>query len=332
MASRSTFTAWMMLAGAAIYGPAAAIIVDEPAGSTAAWLGVVSGTFFASYAATRAGVSRSQFEMSRDFSMRGALAGVLFADAVDATSNKERASGAFLVGLGSTIAGYHLAKNLTLSEVSAATFGSTATALTAWGLLGATGSFTNYSQNDAATLLAAGLVGLPAGLLYQRSVPHFISSGDVRAIGAIGGLGALTGLTIATRFGGMSEEGAAAAATAGFVTGLVAGDLFLARPFDHTRSEGFLLGLGTVAGALAGAAPFVIGDPNDARKWLVGATLGAALGAWGTTVLSNPGPGSQRTARAPVDRGRPRLAMNPINAAFAATGMHGTFPLVTLAF
>jgi hypothetical protein len=332
--SRTSFTARMMTSAALIYGPAAAIIVDEPAGSTAAYLGVVSASFFASYAATRGGATKAQASMAGDFSIRGAVAGSLLADALNMSNSKETATSVFLIGLASTIAGYHIARPLTLAEVSAATFGSTAAGLTAWGIMAATGSTQeeDYSRNDAAAILAGGIAGLPLGLWYQRTSPHYISSGDVRAISVGGAIGALTGITIATRFRNVDERAAAAALTAGFLAGVAGGDLFLARPFDHTRPEGFILGLGTLAGALAGATPFVIADTDSPDKWLVGATLGAVLGAWGTTVLSAPAAGTARTAlRIPSPDGT-RLALHPLNAAFATTRVRGTFPLVSYSF
>lgn len=335
--SRSAFTARMMLASAAIYGPAAAVIVGEPAGGTAAYLGVVSASFFASYAATRGGgVTRAQSMMASDMAIRGAGAGWLLADALNSDDSKERATGIFLVGLGSTVAGYQLAKRLSVAEVSATTFGSTAAGLTALGILAGTGSLENsdYSRNDAAPILAAGIAGLPLGLWYQRAAYHNITSGDVAAIGVIGALGALTGVTIATRFADVTERQGALAMTAGFVGGLVAGNFVLASRYDHTRPEGFLLGLGTIAGTLAGAAPFIIADNElSSSRWLVGATLGGMLGAWGTTVLSAPAPGTTRIAfLAPVERRTGRVTLQPMNAAFAAARVKGTFPLATLSF
>lgn len=335
--SRSAFTARMMLASAAIYGPAAAVIVGEPAGGTAAYLGVVSASFFASYAATRGGgVTRAQSMMASDMAVRGAVAGWLAADALNSRRAKERATGIFLVGLGSTIAGYHAARNLTVAEVSASSFGSTAAGLTALGILASAGSLENddYSRNDAGAILAAGIAGLPLGLWYQRTAAHAITSGDVGAIRVMGALGALAGVTVATRFAGVSERQRAMGLTAGFLGGLVVGDRVMASMYDHTRAEGYLLGLGTLAGALAGAAPFVIADSNlSGDRWLVGATLGGILGAWGTTVLSAPASGTVRTAyRAPVERRAGRLTMLPVNAAFAAARVKGTFPVVTLTF
>lgn len=333
--SRAAFTLRMMAAAATIYGPAAWVIVGEPAGGFAAYLGVVSASFFGSFAATRSGTSRAQSELASDFAVRGAGAGWLLADALNSTDDKERATGIFLVGLGSTIAGYHVAKQLTVPEVSSMTFGSTAAGLTTLGLLVATGSVNNsdYSRNDAAPILAAGVAGLPLGLWYHRTAPHFITSGDVRAMAITGALGALTGITVVSRFKDAEEKSAAAAATAGWVAGLVAGDLFLARRYDHTRAEALLLGLGTVAGALAGAAPFVIADKGESSRFLVGSTLGAALGLWGTTVLSNPAPGTaNRASGSPIERRVGRVSLHPLNAAFAATRVTGTFPVVTLAF
>lgn len=332
--SRAAFTSRMMMAAFMIYGPAAATIVGEAAGGTAAYLGVVSGSFFASYAASRQGTSRAQMDLATDMAARGAMAGWLVSELLGARQAKQQASSMFLVGLGSVVTSYNVARSLTASEVAATTYGSTAATATALGVLGGVGSLRNFGRGDAAVLLAAGAAGLPAGLWYKRVAPHQITSGDVRAISVGGALGALSGLTVVSRLRDPGEKVSSLALTAGFLGGIVAGDQFFARPYDFTRAEGAILGLGTIAGGLAGAAPFVIANENEPDTWLVGATLGALLGAWGTTVLSDPAPGTpNRTASDKArDRQVGRLTMHPLNAAFATARMKGTFPLLSLKF
>ena len=334
--SRASFMARMMGAAAGIYGPAAAVIVGEPAGGTAAYLGVVSASFFASYAATRSGTTRAQSQLASDFAVRGAALGWLLADALNSRRPKERAMGIFVVGLASTIEGYRIVKNLTVPEVSTTTAVSTAAGLTAFGLMAAAGSLdeSRYGSNDAAAVLVASVAGLPLGLWYHRVAPHFITSGDVEAAGTTGMIGALTGLTIVTRVrSDPTDKAVALGLTAGWVTGLAVGDLWLARSYDFTRSEQILFGLGTVAGGLAGAAPFVVADQGASNRFLVGATLGAALGAWGTVILINPSRGTANTAEtSPLERQVGRVTLQPGGALFAAARMRGTFPLVKIAF
>lgn len=343
--ARGRFTRNMVIAAAGIYGPAAWAIVDEPAGGFAAYLGVVGASFFGSYAATQQGVTRAQAELASDFAIRGAGAGLLFAHTIDPDPDtRPIASSIFLIGAASTVAGYHLGKGMSLAEVSAMSFGSTALGLTAFGTMAALGSAggEDFSRNDAGAILIGGIVGLPAGLFYQRSAPYTVTAGDVTTLGVGGGLGALTAATIVSRFHDPSEEGAAAVMTAGFLAGLAAGDLLWARRFDHTTSEGGLLWLGAAAGAAIGAAPFVIAGSDtdqDIRKWLVGATLGSYLGAWGTTVLSQPKTGTWRTAMLSTPerslatrQDRPAFRIDPVNAALAAAKVKGTFPVLSLTF
>ena len=334
----------MIIAAATIYGPAAAVIVDDAAGGAAAYLGVVGSSFFASYAATRNGATRAQSDLASDFAVRGAGAGWLLAHALGLINNHDReiATSIFFTGIASTIGGYNWGNGMTSADARATTFGSTAAGLTALGIMGASGSLgSHYGRNDASAILVAGLAGLPLGLSYERSAPYTITSGDISAIGVAGLIGSLTGVTIASRFRDPGERLGAAAATIGWVGGLIGGDLLLARPYDHTPSEGNILGLGAVAGAAVGAAPFVIGNTNGAaRSLLVGATLGAYLGAWGTTVLSAPKSGTWRTAMnstkrpslAQTDRGKPSVSFDFTSAALAATGKQGTFPFLRMTF
>lgn len=343
--ARSRLSRNMIIAAATIYGPAAAVIVDDAAGGIAAYLGVVGSSFFASYAATRNGATRAQSDLASDFAVRGAGAGWLLANSFGLIDNHNReiATSIFFTGIASTFVGYNWGRGMTSADARATTFGSTAAALTAVGLMGSAGSLGNhYSRNDAAAILLAGVAGLPLGLAYERSAPYTITPGDISAI-AVGGLiGALTGVTITSQFHDPSEKEAAAAATFGWVSGLVAGDMLWARPYDHSPSEGNILGLGALAGAAVGAAPFVIANKNgEGRSILIGATLGAYLGAWGTTVLSAPKSGTWRTAmlegRQPSlatgsERGKPTVTIDFTSAALAATGKQGTFPFLKMTF
>ena len=316
------------LLGLTVYGPAfAAAISNEAAGRTAGYLLVAGGTFFgASTIARDFDITRPMERLSTHTAITGALAGWGAMYALDA-SGDATAAGIFVGGIGGTAAGLLAGNRMTEGEVAAATFGSWAAAGTAAGL------FAAFNEDDGedesrgviAGVVAAGLLGYPAGQLYARNARYNVTAGDVWTLWATGALG---GLIAATPFidSDIHDNTASAIVTGGFLAGVVAGDRLIVRRFDYQRGDGIMLGVGTGAGALMGAGLHALVD-REGRNDQLSFGLAAAGGIAGL-MLSH-------YFLSPVDdadRFGERIRFNPSGAAMAAAGVPGAHPILSLTF
>ncbi len=96
-----------------------------------------------------------------------------------------------------------------------------------------------------------------------------------------------------------AEKAAAAIFTTGLLAGTFLGDRFLVRPYDHTETEGWLVGIGAVAGGLIGAAIPLLADSYEDENGaaIAGAGAGgAALGMLLTEWMIGPKPGARRSS------------------------------------
>lgn len=321
---RNRFILNQTLLGLGVYAPSFALTVtNDDAGRTASWL-LVSGLsyFGASTLARDLHITEPMNRLATHAALRGGLAGLGVGEAADFSADG-RAAAVFFGSVGGTATGLALGQNLTIGQVAAASFGADAAALMALGLTRGLGS--EDSRTIAGTMVGAGLLGYPLGWVYERSVPHTVTSGDVRALAVAGAVGALAASPFLVGQDDPSDEAVALGLTAGFAAGLVAGDRLLVARYDHNNAEGALLALGTVAGGLMGAGVATLADRDD-NEVLVASlgTVGAVLGLVASEAYLMPRADARRLAS--------NVEVNPLGLALAAGGVQGRHALVRVTF
>jgi hypothetical protein len=335
-------------------------------------LGTGGAFFVTASLAKNKPISRAQTHLSTDLAVRGsfmaqglvyALTGKEYAlvdsdpccTGFDSSFDEERVDAkayqaALLAGaLGGAVAGYQFGKPLTDGEARAMTFGSTAMLVTTLGAMGTSGLLDETSDGKSRTvvgaLVGAAALGLPLGLNYPRKATYAVTAGDVGVLGTAGVLGGLSGLTVGLLAMGDDDDAESGKTvlgltTLGYVGGLVVGDRLFVRRFDHTEGESRLIGAGALAGALMGVAFDVVAEPNNAGVAMIFPTAGAILGAFATSSLVEPKrtglnvgsmtlPGSMRNSSS---RTGMKVQLSPTNAAFAAAGVKGRFPILSMQF
>ena len=328
--------------GLLAYGPAfAGAISDNNAAASAGYLVVAGGTFFAaSEISRRMFISRAQSDLAFNMGHNGALAGWGTMYAIRAT-NRAQYAGAFIGGLTGTALGLRIARKMSEGEASGMAFGSDIGALIAYGTMEAirgketctinpdpfsppncSRSFSNRAE--VTVILASGIVGYPLGLLYPRNARYNVTPGDIQALWGATFLGmAATGTFLGEKSSGRAI---ATALTAGGVLGMVAGDRFLVQRFDHSRSQGGRVLLGTVAGGLMGAGIASLTNTSNPNPHLVAglATLGGLTGIIVTERYLDPA----------SDAGRPRfrVTFNPASIPLLAARAPGNHSLLNVRF
>ncbi len=338
---RGQFVAQQTALGALLFGPAAAAMVNDAAGGTAAYLLVAGGTFFYSASLTRTTpVTRAQNHLAAHSAVRGAIAGnlALLALAGNGIDARVYSAATLIGGVIGDVAGFQIAKPMTDAEAHGTSHGSTVTSLLTAGLLGAGGAYRNEgtTRGAAAAILGAGALGYPLGLRYVRGAPYRVTAGDVGAMftSEILGLGAAAAFLPDSP----DEKLVFGALTAGYALGALAGDRLFVRPFDHTESDARLLALGTGAGAVMGLAIPVLAQSGNVQLVFATATVGGILGAIVTEGLIAPpralgatGAADRRTGSA----GRPSrvdVHFSGASALLAGSGVRGRHPVVSLTF
>jgi len=339
--ARNSFVKGQTVLGLAAYGPAFALsIADNGAGATAGYLVVAGGTFFAaSEISRRMSISRPQSDLSFNMGRNGTLAGWATMYLIRAT-DRAQAAGAFVGGLAGTALGLSFARGMTEADAVGAAFGSDAGALIGWGTMealrgqetctfdpavGFTTCRRSFSDRaEVMGILASGIVGYPLGLLYPRNARYRVTPGDISTLWST----ALVGAATTGAFLGAKSSGRAIATTvtAGGVLGIIAGDRFLVQRYDHSRTDGGRVLLGTFAGGLMGAGVASIFDhDNPGPHFILG--LAAVGGLTGLIV-------TERYLDPPADAGRPRLSVtfNPAGLAALATRTPGNHSLLNVRF
>jgi hypothetical protein len=340
--ARNAFVKNQTILGILAYGPAfAGAIANNGAGATAGYLVVAGGTFFAaSEISRRTFISRAQSDLAFNMGHNGALAGWATMYAVGGADDRAQAAGAFVGGLTGATLGLTFARNMTEADAVGAAFGSDIGALIGWGATEAirgketctvTGGgpppqcTRNLStRTEVGLILGSGIIGYPLGLLYPRNARYHVTPGD---IGTLWGT-ALLGMATAGTFLGDKSSGRtiAASLTTGGVLGIIAGDRFLVQRFDHSRTDGGRVVLGTIAGGLMGAGIASLTNTNNPDPHLV---LGAAAagGLLGIIV-------TERYLDPPSDAGPPRfrVTFNPASIALLATRTPGNHSLLNVRF
>jgi len=329
--------------GAVLYGPAAAAITENAAVGTAAYLLVAGGTFFLANSITRnKPVSRAQNHLSWHGALKGAGAAnlALYAIAGDKVSDRAVAASTLAGGVAGNIAGFILGKPMTDAEAHGTSYGSTVAAHLTTGLIGTSGLFDNEGSSRAAAgiVIGAGVLGFPLGLRYVRRSPYNVTAGDVGTLVPASYLGAAVA-AIPLIDSNVSDQAASAVITAGYALGLVAGERFFVRPFDHTVAESRLLLLGTLAGGLIGVALPVAAQADDGRVVLGAAVVGGFLGMLLTENQIAPRRaalrrGSELPRPTVAGAGKPRIdvSFSPTGLLFAGMGRRGNHPIVSAVF
>lgn len=339
--ARNAFIKNQTILGLLAYGPAfAGAIADNGAGATAGYLVVAGGTFFAaSEISRRTFISRPQSDLAFNMGHNGALAGwaTMYAFGAD---DRAQAAGAFVGGLTGTGLALSIARHMTEADAVGAAFGSDAGALIGWGVaeairgsekcsLSPTDGFPicTRSLSDKAEvlmILGSGIVGYPFGVLYRRNARYHVTPGDIETLWGT----SLLGMSVAGAFLGDHSSGRAVASTltAGGVLGIIAGDRFIVQRFDHSRTDGGRVVLGTVAGGLMGAGiAALINNDNPGPHLVLGlASVGGLAGLIATESYLDPA----------ADAGpqRFRVTFNPTGLALAAARTPGNHSLINVRF
>jgi hypothetical protein len=123
-----------------------------------------------------------------------------------------------------------------------------------------------------------------------------------------------------------SARAVAATLTSGWVFGIIAGDRFIVQRYDHSRTDGGRVVLGTVAGGLMGAGiAALINSDNPGPHLVLGlASAGGLAGIIATESYLDPAP----------DAGQPRfhVTFNPTGFALAAARTPGNHALINVRF
>ena len=342
--ARNAFIKNQTLLGIFAYGPAfATAIGDNAAGATAGYLVVAGGSFFAaSEIARRNTVSRAQSDLAFNMGHNGTLIGwgtmYLFR-----AGDQGQGAGAFIGGLTGAALGIGIGRGMTEADAVGASFGSDIGALIGWGAIEAIAggdkcttinppsgfAYTNCdrrlsTRTEVAAILASGIVGYPMGVLYPRNARYHVTPGDIQTLWGT----SLLGATVAGSFLGESASTRAAAATltAGGIVGMIAGDRFLVQRFDHSRTEGGRVTLGTVAGGLMGAGVAALINSDDPSPHLVLglASAGGLAGLIITERYLDPG--------ADAGQQRFRVTFTPASLALIAARTQGNHSLINVRF
>lgn len=285
-----------------VWGPSLAVVAGNARGGTALYLATVGATFFASTAISRSTtVTRAQNHLATDGTLRGAALGLGMAYVIEPDDRNGKTTAAAIVtgSLATTTAGFLFGRKLTDGEAKGATWGSTFTAATTAGIIGAAGGFKNDSrQGSVLGVMGAGLIGYPLGLSWVRRSKYGITAGDARAVSFPALIGAAVGASVISE--SSDEQLGFGVTTAGFVVGSLVGARAFAKPYDLTESEAAVLGLGTGAGALIGLAIPVLAESDSPHAWFGFPAAGGALGLLATRALVKPArvDGRQSSSRA----------------------------------
>jgi energy-converting hydrogenase Eha subunit C len=338
--ARNGFIARQTLLGLIAYGPTfAGAIANNDAGAAAGYLVVAGGSFFAaSEISRRMLVTKPQTDLSFNLGHNGALAGWATMYLLH-SNNHMQSAGAFIGGLTGAALGLHFANGMTEADAIGAGFGSDIGALIGYGaaetIRGSSGCVQKSDgtfdcggrisdRGVVALVLASGIIGYPLGVLYPRNASYSVTPGDIQTLWPSAAIGA----SAASLF--LSDDPttshAALALTSGGVVGMILGDRFLVRKFDHSRADGLRVTLGALAGGLMGAGIASLTNPSDPNRRLVSgmATAGGLIGVIATERYLDPSPDAGR-------RGM-RLTVNPMSIFFVAAHTPGNHSLLNVRF
>jgi hypothetical protein len=205
-------------------------------------------------------------------------------------------------------------------------FGADASAALAMATMYALDTNSGHARARAGVGAGAALAGMQLGAMYASYARYTVTAGDVQTLWTSSLIGAAAaGSAVAN--GHPGERTTTLTLIGGSVAGLVAGDRLLVRRYDHSRSEGSLVGVAGVAGALMGGGVAVLLGSSD-RFNAATAALGA-VGAAGGVYMA------ERWMRVQPDGARrlgQRVTFTPQSLAYAAARVPGTYSIVSYSF
>lgn len=318
--------------GLVAYGPSTAALLSEAGGAAAAtgYLVAAGASFFASANLVKyRTVTRAQASLASHGGFRGALAGLAVARIADASGGPSIGAPVLTGALGGTLGGYQFARGLSDGESAASGLGADLAALTTLGLGGAAGAFSSRTvqvfdvlgrpiireerslRGSGKAVLGAAIgaaaLGYALGPRYARRAEYNVTAGDAKVAFAASLLGASGAFGVLGDNAG--EEAGFGVATAGLLAGFLVADRALVRTADRTASDGTLIQLGTLAGALIGGGVAAATEANGQ----VAALMITSAGALGLLA-------SDRIVAAPRDAGPLRgITSSGANASASAS-------------
>ena len=322
----TSFVRNQTLLGIGLYAPSfAAAVTNEPVPAAAAYLVMAGGSFLAAAELSRnLQLTEGMELLATRAPLRGAAIGAALQYAL--TGKNDYAAGIFAGSILGTTGALTLGKRLTPGAAMSSMFGADAAAVLAVASMYALNTDTGRARARAAVGAGAAMVGMQLGAMYAAYAPYSVTVGDVQLLWTSSLIG-VVGAGTAVANGSPSTRTTTFTLIGGAVAGLLAGDRWLVRRYDHSRSEGSLVSIGAVAGALMGGGVAVLVGSSD-RFNAATAALGAA-GAVGGVALA------ERWLGAHPDAGRrlsQRLTITPQSLALAAARMPGTYSIVSYSF
>ncbi|MCC6245886.1 MAG: hypothetical protein IT353_23845 [Gemmatimonadaceae bacterium] len=288
----NTFVRNQTVLGLAAYGPATAAILSDNGAAAAGgyFLAAGSSFFVAAQMIRNRSVTRAQTLLAFHGGTRGALAGA----AVAAIGNARGGPGygvPILVGaLGGTVAGFRGAKAMSDGEAASSGFGADLFATTTLGLAGAIGAFdddTTSSNNLPArakialgSALGTAAIGYAIGPRYARRADYNVTAGDIDVSFTSAALGGVAVNALLNR--DADTRSRAGVTVSGLLIGALIADRTKVRHADRTSSDGTLVQLGAIAGALMGGGVALTTEANSR-----GATAMVAAGGVAGLLLAD---------------------------------------------
>jgi hypothetical protein len=319
-----------------LYGPLLAALTHDGQAGTAMYLLATGASYFVTTAISRnTTITRAQNHLATDGAFRGwgIASGLVYTAAGDGASGNTYAGAGLVGALGGAIVGFKFGRRLTDSEAQAATAVSSFAALTTAGIGGTLGVAPDDGRAIVGPMVATAILGYAIGPNYPRKAGYTVTRGDIQLLTLGAALGVMAAVTPIAD-GNVDQQAGFAAATAGFLGGVLITERNWVRGFDHSTSDATQVGLGAIAGGLMGGALAILSKPSDSGT-LGLVTGGGILGAMAGHSLARPArAGAQRLGVAPA-RGlfrRTRLELNPTELALSAGRVPGRHALVTLRF
>ena len=315
--------------GVVLYGPAfAATVAKDPVPATAAYLVMAGGSFFAAAELSRdMEITEGMELLATRAPIRGAAIGMAMQYAFSG-KNGHYGPGLFFGSILGTTAALTLGQRLTPGAAMASMFGADASAAVAMAAMYAldTNSSSSHARGRAGVGAGAALAGMQLGAMYATYAKYTVTAGDVQTLWTTSLIGAAAaGSAVANGHPGARTT--TLTLLGGALGGLVAGDRLLVRRYDHSRSEGQLVGAGAIGGALMGGGIAVLlgsGDRFNASTAALGA-LGAAGGVYMAERWMGVHPdGARRLGQ--------RVTFAPQSLAFAAARVPGTYSILSYSF
>ncbi|GAC1480151.1 MAG: hypothetical protein NVS1B4_25200 [Gemmatimonadaceae bacterium] len=328
-ATNDAFVRDQTILGLGAYAPAFAVaLTPNNAGRVAAYVLAAGATFFtAAEVARQMPVSPQTNRLATHAGAFGSLIGLATAYAAGGAT-QARGAGALVGGIGGTAAALTFGGDLTEGQSAASRFGALAGAVTALG-----GVLSNrpradsgdLTRGEAGILAGSTVAGYLIGAAYPKAVSYNVTPGDVGMLATTGALGVLTASAFVAN-GHPSDRTIARALLAGWVGGIVFGDLAVVRRLDVSDSEAPIIALGTGAGALMGAGIAGLTGGRGTNSALVRG-MGAAGGIAGLALTS-------RYVSPRYDAGRVAQWMHfdPSALALAAARVPGTHAVLNVRF